>query len=79
MAIADNPIKKYPALEKFQLKRPLKISFFALWKDRDKGKMAIQKLNTLIQSKLTQFPARYEDVGLQIEVSEISEDLLKKD
>ena len=79
IAVPDNPLKKYTGLQKFQLSRPLKVSYFAIWKQANQGTMALQKLSSLIQSKLTQFPARYEDVGLQIEVSEISEDLLKDD
>ena len=76
MAIPDNPLKKYPGLEKYQLSKPLKVNFYVIWKEKNEGKIAIQKLMSLIKSKLTQFPDRYEDVDLQIEASEISEDLL---
>lgn len=77
MFMAKNPLKKYPGLEIFDLDTPLKISLHASWRKSDEGLISIKKLRELIHSKLTQLPERYEDVDLQIEVSDISDDLLR--
>lgn len=76
MFIARNPLKKYPKLKIFDLGEPLKISLYAIWNKKDEGLVSIKQLKNLIQSKISQLPERYEDVDLQIEVSEIPDDLL---
>jgi LysR family transcriptional activator of nhaA len=72
-----NPLEDYKGLKTFQLEEPLRLSLYALWKKENEGLISIIKLKELIQSKLSHLPKRYEDVDLQIEASEISEDLLK--
>ncbi|WP_127716782.1 LysR family transcriptional regulator [Halobacteriovorax sp. HLS] len=76
MFLAKNPLKKYPGLKTFDLDIPLTISLYAIWKKRDENLISIKKLQELIQSKLSQLPERYEDVELQIEISNIDDDLL---
>lgn len=77
MLLPQNPLYDYPGLKTFQLEKPLKISLYAIWKKSEEGLISIKKLKELIQSKISNIPDRYEDVDLQIEVSEVSEDLLK--
>ena len=76
--IANNPLDNYPGLKTFQLDGPLKISLYAIWKKSDEGLVSVRKLRELIESKLSHLPSRYTDVDLQIEVSDVSDDLLKR-
>lgn len=76
MFIPENPLKKYPGLKLFSLEKPLTISLYAIWKGRDSDLIAIRKLKALINSKFSQLPERYEDINLQIEASDVSDDLL---
>ncbi|MCT4640707.1 MAG: LysR substrate-binding domain-containing protein, partial [Bacteriovoracaceae bacterium] len=75
--LAKNPLKEYEGLKTFTLDEPLKVTLYAIWKKSDEGLISILKLKELIQSNLTSLPHRYEDVDLQIEISEVSDDLLK--
>lgn len=77
MYIAENPMQKYAGLRKFQVGDPLKIQLYAVWNKACDNMISIKKLKELIGSKFTQVPERYEDLDLQIEVSEVSEELLK--
>ena len=77
MCLPKNPLEEYSGLKMFQLAEPLKISIYAIWKKSDDSLISIIKLKELIESKLSHIPFRYEDVGLQIEVSEVSNKLLK--
>lgn len=76
MFLAKNPLKKYPKLKIFDLEEPLNVSLYAIWKKRDEELISIKKLKELIDSKFSHLPERYEDVGLQIEVSDVSEEML---
>lgn len=77
MYLAENPLQNYDGLTNFQVGTPLKIELFALWKKNNENMLSIKKLRELISSKLTHVPDRYKDLDLQIEVSEVSEELLK--
>jgi len=77
MCIPRNPLNKYNDLEIFSLKENFQISLYAIWRKSDVGLISIQKLQELIKSKISHTPFRYKDVDLQIEVSEVSDDLLK--
>ena len=77
MFIPKNPLEEYPGLKTFQLDEPIKVSLYAIWKKSDEGLISIRKLRDLIDTKLSYVPERYEDVDLQIEVSEVSDELLK--
>jgi LysR family transcriptional activator of nhaA len=76
MFIPNNPLKKYPGLKIFSLEAPFKISLYAIWKRRDENLISIRKLKDLIDSKLSQVPDRYKDIDLQIEASDVSNELL---
>lgn len=75
--IAKNPLADYPDLKTFSLDTPLTITLYAIWKKSDEGLISIMKLKDLIRSKLSSLPHRYDDVDLQIEVSDISDEMLK--
>ena len=77
MFLPKNPLEDYKGLKTFQLDTPLKISLYATWKKGDDQLIGIKKLNELIRSKLSTPPSRYEDVDLQIEASDVSNDLLR--
>ena len=77
ICLPKNPLEDYSGLKTFQLSEPLKISMYAIWKKSDEGLVSILKLKELIESTIKHTPFRYEDVDLQIEVSEVSTDLLK--
>ncbi|POB13388.1 LysR family transcriptional regulator [Halobacteriovorax sp. DA5] len=76
MFLPKNPLEEYLGLKTFNLGEPLKMSLYAIWKKSDEGLISIRKLQELFQSKLSNVPDRYEDVDLQIEVSDVSDDLL---
>lgn len=75
---ANNPMQSYPELERFHVGKPLRINLFALWKSENENMISIKKLKELIYSHSGDVPDRYTDHGLQIEVSEVSDDLLKE-
>jgi DNA-binding transcriptional LysR family regulator len=77
MFLPKNPLEDYKGLKTFQLDSPLKISLFAVWKKENCGFIYIKTLKDLVQTKLSTLPLRYEDVDLQIEASEVSDDLLE--
>lgn len=72
-----NPLDTYDGLKTFKLSEPIKISLYALWKKSDSSLISIKLLKKLIESKISNVPLRYEDVDLQIEVSDVSEDMLR--
>lgn len=76
MFLPKNPLDDYAGLKTFQLGTPLRIALYAIWKREREGLVSIKKLRELINSKLSQLPDRYSDVDLQIEVSDVSDDLL---
>ncbi|MFT6632880.1 MAG: hypothetical protein ACJAS4_002848 [Bacteriovoracaceae bacterium] len=75
--IAKKNLADYPDLKTFSLDTPLIIILCAIWKKSDEGLISIMKLKDLIRSKLSSLPHRYDDVDLQIEVSDISDEMLK--
>lgn len=77
MYLAENPLQDYEGLKKFQVGEPMRINLFAMWKKNNENMLSIKKLKELIRSKLTHVPERYQDLDLQIEVSEVSDELLK--
>lgn len=72
-----NPLDDYDGLQTFTIGEPIRMIFYAVWKKEDEGLISIKKLRELLQTKLTNLPSRYEDVDLQIEVSEVSDELLE--
>lgn len=76
--LAKNPLEEYEGLKTFSLDEPLRVTLYAIWKKSDENLVSIMKLKELINSKLSNLPHRYEDVDLQIEVSEVNPELLKK-
>jgi len=76
MFVPENPLDDYKGLKIFDIGSPLEIKLYAIWKKSDEGLVSIKKLRQLINSKLSQLPERYEDVELQIEGSDISDELL---
>lgn len=77
MFLPKKLLEDYKGLKTFQLDIPLKITLYAVWKKEDSGLISIQKLKELVNTKLSTLPSRYEEVDLQIEVSDASEDLLE--
>jgi LysR family transcriptional activator of nhaA len=77
MFLPKNPLEDYKGLKTFQLSEPLKLSLYAIWNKGDEGLISIRKLKQLFDSTLSNVPLRYEDVDLQIELSDISDDKLK--
>ncbi len=77
MFLPYNPLGDYQGLKTFSLDKPIKTSLYAIWKKSEEGMIPIIKLKELIQSKLTDYPERYEDIDFQIEISEVSDELLK--
>lgn len=77
MYLAENPLESYDDLKKFQVGEPLKINLYAIWKKSNENMLSIKKLRELIRSKLTHVPERYKDLDLQIEVSDVSDELLR--
>lgn len=76
MFLPRNPLEDYNGLKTFQLAEPLKLNLYAVWKKADESLISIQKLKELVQTKLSTLPLQYDDVDLQINVSDISEDKL---
>lgn len=74
--IAKNPLEDYDGLKNFQVGEPLSISLYAVWKKEDEGLIYIRKLLELLNTKLSTLPSRYEDVELQLEASDVSEELI---
>lgn len=77
MFLPKNPLEDYKGLKTFQLDVPLRVALYAVWKKDDEELISIRKLKELVQTKLSTLPLRYEDVDLQIEVSEVSNELLE--
>lgn len=74
---AENPLNDYGGLETFQVGGPIKVNLYAIWRKQNENMISIKKLRELIQFKLSQLPSRYDDYNLQIEMSEVSDELLK--
>lgn len=77
MFLPKNPLEDYDGIKTFRVGEPIKMSLYAIWKKSDEALISIRKLEELIQAKLANVPERYEDVDLQIEASDVSDDLLK--
>lgn len=77
MFVPKNPLEDYKGLKTFQIGEPLKISLYALWKKDNENLISIKKLKELLMEKLSSLPERYEDVDLQIEASDVPDDLLE--
>ncbi len=77
MFLPKNPLEDYKGLMTFQLEKPLRVSLYAVWEENSEGLVAIRKLKELLQSKLSSVPSRYQDVDFQIEVSDVSDELLE--
>lgn len=77
MYLPFNPLESYEGLKTFKLDEPIKISLYAIWKKSEDSLISIKLLKKLIESKISNVPLRYEDVDLQIEVSEVEEDKLR--
>lgn len=77
MPIAENPLEDYEGLTKFRVAHPINVHLYALWDEKNENLISIKKLKDLINSKLESLPTNYEDHSYQIEVSDVSEELLK--
>lgn len=77
MLLPINPLEDYPNMKIFHIKSPIEVSLYAIWKKQNEGLISIRELQKLINSRLEDTPSRYEDVELQIEASDIDDDLLK--
>ncbi|MEC7275334.1 MAG: LysR family transcriptional regulator [Bdellovibrionota bacterium] len=77
MVIVENPMEEYEGLTKFSIGKSLKINLYALWPKKKENLLSIKKLKDLITSKLENVPTNYTDQTYQIEVNEVSEELLK--
>lgn len=77
MVVPENPLEDYNGLRTFQLDTPLSLEIYAVWKKSNENLVLIRKLKELISTKIIQVPERYEDVDLQIEVSDIPDEILK--
>ena len=76
MMTPKNPLRKYDGLKTFYVEKPIKVSLYAIWKEKDEELISIKKLKDLIYSNFSQLPERYQDIELQIEASDVSESLL---
>ena len=76
MMTPKNPLRKYDGLKTFYIEKPIKVSLYAIWKSKDEDLISIKKLKDLIYSNFSQLPERYEDIELQIEASDVSDNLL---
>ena len=75
---AENPLNENDELKTFQIgERPLKVNLYAIWRKPNENMISIKKLKELIQFKLSHLPSRYDDPDLQIEMSDVSDELLK--
>lgn len=77
MTIADTPILDDDSIHIFQIGEPLSINLYAIWRQKDESMLSIKKLKQLLSSKFSTIPSRYNDIELQIEASDVSDDLLK--
>lgn len=78
MLIPKNPLGESEDLKVFTLTEKLEVTIHALWRKSDEKLVSHRVLKTLLKSKLENVPASYQDVKLQLEASEVDENLLKK-
>jgi DNA-binding transcriptional LysR family regulator len=76
MPMVKNPLKKYPGIKFFEIKKPIVITLYAVWRKEDEELISIKKLKDLIHSRLADVPGTYDDSEMQIELSSVSDDLL---
>lgn len=74
---AENPLDDYGGFKTFQVGSPISVNLYAIWKKNNENMISIKKLRELIQFKLSHLPSRYDDHTLQIEMSDVSDELLK--
>ncbi len=74
---AENPLDEYDGLKTFHVGEPMKVNLYAIWRKQNENMISIKKLKELIQFKLSHLPSRYDDYNLQIEMSDVSDELLK--
>lgn len=77
MLMAENPLAEYPGLKTFHVGPTMQVDLYAIWKKENEKMISIKKLKELIGSKLSQVPDSYEDFNLQIEVGDVSDELLR--
>lgn len=77
MTVTDSPLNDDPEMEYFQIGEPLLVELYAIWNTRNENMLSIKKLRQLLNTKFSSIPSRYNDIDLQIEASDISEELLK--
>ncbi len=77
MILPLNPLENYDNFKTFHISNPIEVSLYAIWKKKDENLISIRELQKLINSRLDETPSRYKDIELQIEASDIDEDLLK--
>ncbi len=72
-----NPLEDYEGLQTFQFGDPLSVNLYAVWSKENSNLISIKVLKKLLKSKISTLPERYEDVNLQIEISDVEDDALK--
>lgn len=78
MLAPRNPLEDYGDLKVFTLAEKLEITVYAIWRKSDDKLVSHRVLKKLLKSKLEKVPTSYQDVKLQLEASEVDENLLKK-
>lgn len=79
---ASTPPQEYQqgwasGLKSFSIGEDITIPLYALWRKTDEGMLFNQLLKKLIDWQMNRVPARYQDINLQIEISEIGNNLLR--
>jgi len=77
MVMAENPLKEFKALKMFNVGNPITLNLYAIWPKKNENLLSIKKLKDLINSNLENVPGQYSDQTYQVEVSDVSEELLK--
>ena len=77
MFAPQNPFEQHDSIKSFSFETPLKISLYAIWPKKNDNLISTIKLKKLIDSKISSLPNRYSDIDFQIEVSDITDDMLK--
>ena len=78
MLVPRNPLNNYEGLKVFSLDEKLQINIHALWRKSEEKLVSHRVLLDLLESQLENLPKDYENVELQLEASEVDENLLKK-
>lgn len=78
MLVPKNIFADYKGLEIFSLDEKLELTVYAIWRKSDENLVSHRVLKQLLKSNFETPPERYQDVKLQLEASDVDENLLKK-